>query len=99
MAKEKEIWVRFNNEESYSHNEGKLFEILDKAPGDCTVKVYSAERKAIKQLTGYSFDEKQISLLEDVFGNENVKYQEIKWHEPKETFKTPEIKQIIPFIV
>lgn len=96
MAKSKEIWVRFNNEKSYSENEVKLFEILDKAPGDCIVKVFSTESKAIKKLNGHSFDEKQVSLLADVFGDENVKCQEIKLHELKKTFRTPEIKQVIP---
>lgn len=97
MAKVKEIWVKFNNEESYSENEGKLFEILDKAPGDCAVKAYSTERRAVKNLAGYSFDEKQLSLLVDVFGDANVRYQEkeIEQHEP-EKVKTPKIRQIIP---
>jgi len=96
MAKVKEIWVRFNNEESYSDNEGKLFEILDKAQGDCIVKVFSTESKAIKKLNGHNFDEKQISLLANVFGDENVRYQESEQCEPKKIFRTPEIKQVIP---
>lgn len=29
----KEVWVKFDSRESYSENEEKLFEILDKAPG------------------------------------------------------------------
>ena len=35
----KEVWVKFDSRDDYSENEEKLFEILDKAPGDCVVKV------------------------------------------------------------
>lgn len=95
MAKAKEIWVRFNNEESYSENKKKLLEILDKVQGDCIVNVYCSESKGVKKLTGYSFDEKRISLLSDVFGEENVKYQEKKMDRCR-IEDVSKIKQILP---
>lgn len=95
MAKVKEVWVKFSNTKAYSENEGKLFEILDKAPGNCIVAVYVEDSKGVKELPGRRFDEKQISLLADTFGEENVKYQEkeLKRSKPR---TVPKIKQILP---
>ncbi len=95
MAKSKEIWVRFCDTEAYSENEDKLLSILSKASGNCVVKVYIESTRGCKVLHGWSFDKERLSLLTDVFGEENVRYQEkeIKWHRPKEV---PKIKQILP---
>lgn len=95
MAKVKEVWVRFNSTEDFFENEEKLFRLLDKAPGNCIVKAYIENIRAYKNLHDYSFNKERLSLLTDVFGEENVRYQEkeIKWHRPKEV---PKIKQILP---
>lgn len=95
MSKLKEVWVKFSNMEAYSGNEGKLFEILDKAPGNCIVVAYIEDGRGVKRLSGHRFDEKQISLLEDTFGGENVKYQE-KEVKRNKTGTVPKIKQILP---
>ncbi len=93
----KEIWVKFDSRDNYSGNEEKLFQILDKAPGDCIVKVYDANARECKTLSGHSFDDKQLSLLTDFMGEENVKYQErqIEVQQRKER-KVPDIVQLIP---
>lgn len=95
MARSKEIWIRFSDTETYSENEDKLLSILSKASGNCVVKVYIESTRGCKILHGWSFDKERLSLLMDVFGRENVRYQEkgVKWHKPKEV---PKIKQILP---
>lgn len=91
---QKKIWVQFRNMESYRENEVRLCTLLREAPGECTVFVYIKDVKNVRELYTYSFDEKQIELLNDAFGMENVRYQEkeIKWNRPTEV---PKIKQII----
>lgn len=96
MAKKlKKIWVQFKDMESYRENEVRLCTLLREAPGECVAFVYIKDIENIRELHTYSFDEKQIELLNDAFGVENVRYQEkeIKWHRPKEV---PKIKQILP---
>lgn len=95
MAKVKEIWVRFNDTKEFFENEKKLYGLLDKAPGNCIVKSYIENIMAYKNLHDYSFDKERLSLLTDVFGEENVGYQEkeVKWHKPKEV---PKIRQLLP---
>ena len=98
-VKTKEIWVRFENMESYRENEEKLCTLLRKAPGDCAVFIFLEDTRGVREMHRYSFYEKQISLLEDAFGKKNIKFREIenkreaKWNKPKEV---PKIKQIIP---
>ena len=95
----KEIWVQFKNMESYRENEVKLCALLRETPGECTAFVYIKDIKNVRELHTYSFDEKQIELLNDAFGEENVRYQEretkkeIKWSRPTEV---PKIKQLLP---
>lgn len=95
----KKIWVQFKDMESYRENEVKLCTLLRETPGECTVFVYIKDIKNVRELYTYSFDEKQIELLNDAFGEENVRYQErenkkeIKWSRPAEV---PKIKQILP---
>lgn len=93
----KEVWVKFDSRNDYSENEERLFEILDKAPGDCVVKVYDASTRECKTLSGHRFDNKQLSLLTDFLGEDNAKYQEreIEVQQPK-PLKVPKILQIIP---
>ena len=91
----KEIWVQFKDMESYRENEVKLCTLLRETPGECTAFVYIKDIKNVRELHTYSFDEKQIELLNDTFGEENVRYQEreikteIKWNRPTEV---PKIK-------
>lgn len=94
----KEVWVKFDSRDDYLENEEKLFAILDKAHGDCIVKVYDASTKRCKNLSNHSFDEKQLSLLIDVFGEDNAKYQEkeIEVEQRKLRRVVPNIVQIIP---
>lgn len=91
----KKIWVQFRDMESYRENEVRLCTLLSEAPGECTAFVYIRDIKNIRELHTYSFDEKQIELLNDAFGVENVRYQEkkVKWHKPTEV---PKIKQLLP---
>lgn len=95
----KEIWVQFKDMESYRENEVKLCTLLRETPGECTAFVYIKDIKNVRELNTYSFDEKQIELLNDAFGEENVRYQErenkkeIKWSRPTEV---PKIKQLLP---
>ena len=95
----KEIWVQFKDMESYRENEVKLCTLLRETPGECTAFVYIKDIKNVRELHTYSFDEKQIELLNDTFGEENVRYQEreikkeIKWNRPTEV---PKIKQLLP---
>lgn len=95
----KEIWVQFKDMESYRENEVKLCTLLRETPGECTAFVYIKDIKNVRELHTYSFDEKQIELLSDAFGEENVRYQEreikkeIKWNRPTEVSK---IKQLLP---
>lgn len=95
----KEIWVQFKDMESYRENEVKLCTLLRETPGECTAFVYIKDIKNVRELHTYSFDEKQIELLNDTFGEENVRYQErenkkeIKWSRPTEV---PKIKQLLP---
>lgn len=95
----KEIWVQFKDMESYRENEVKLCTLLRETPGECTAFVYIKDIKNVRELHTYSFDEKQIELLSDAFGEENVRYREreikkeIKWSRPT---KVPKIKQLLP---
>ena len=95
----KEIWVQFKDMESYRENEVKLCTLLRETPGECTAFVYIKDIINVRELHTYSFDEKQIELLNDTFGEENVRYQEreikkeIKWNRPTEV---PKIKQLLP---
>lgn len=91
----KKIWVQFKDMKSYRENEERLCTLLREAPGECTSFVYIRDVKKIRELHTYSFDEKQIELLNDAFGVENVRYQEkeIKWNKPTEV---PKIKQLLP---
>ena len=94
----KKIWVQFKDMESYRENEVKLCTLLRETPGECTVFVYIKDVENVRELHTYSFDEKQIVLLNDTFGEENVRYQErkikkeIKWSRPTEA---PKIKQLL----
>lgn len=72
----KAVWIKFGSQEEYSENEERLFSLLEKAPGDSIVKVYDASAERCKKLSGCSFDETQISILKDAFGEENVRNQE-----------------------
>ncbi len=72
----KEIWVQFKNMESYRENEVKLCTLLRKTPGECITYVYIKDIKNVRELYAYFFDEKRIELLNDAFGEENVRYQE-----------------------
>ncbi|GFI45741.1 hypothetical protein IMSAGC019_01054 [Lachnospiraceae bacterium] len=69
----KEIWIQFTDNETYSENEEKLFELLDKAQGECEVKVFIQSTKSYKPLGGYSFNDARLSLLTDTYGEENVR--------------------------
>ena len=99
MAKVKEVWVRFSDTETYYEKEGELLSIFANASGDCVVKVYIENIRSCKELCDWSFDKEQLPLLTDVFGEENVRYQEreikteIKWSRPTEV---PKIKQLLP---
>lgn len=99
MAKVKEVWVRFSDTETYYEKEGELLSILSSASGDCVVKVYIENMRSCKELCDWSFDKEQLFLLTDVFGEENVRYQEkeikkeIQWSKPK---KVPNIRQVLP---
>ncbi len=75
-VKSKEIWVRFENMESYRENEKKLCTLLSETPGDCTAFVFINDVKNVRELYTYYFDEEKISLLEDAFGKENVRFRE-----------------------
>ena len=94
----KEIWVQFKDMESYRENGVRLCTLLRETPGECAAFIYIKDIKNVRELNTYSFDEKQIELLNDAFGEENVRYQErkikkeIKWSRPT---KVPKIKQII----
>ena len=93
----KEIWLKFGSQEEYFQNEERLLALLDTVPGDCTVRVYDASAKSYKTLRGYSFDEKQLSLLTDFLGKDNAKYQEREIETQKNPErKMPNIVQIIP---
>ena len=93
----KEVWVKFSNQAEYSENEERLFSILDKAPGDCIVKVYDADSRGCKTLSGHSFDGKQISLLTDFLGEDNAKYLEKEIEvQQRAQRQVPEIVQIVP---
>ncbi|MCH5343361.1 MAG: hypothetical protein J1E64_04915 [Acetatifactor sp.] len=93
----KEIWLKFGSQEEFFSNEERLLALLDTAPGDCTVRVYDASAKSYKILRGHSFDEKQLSLLTDLLGEGNAKYQERDIEIPKKRErKVPNIVQIIP---
>lgn len=93
----KKIWVQFKDMESYRENEVKLCTLLRKTPGECTAYVYIKDVKKIRELYTYSFDEKQIELLNDAFGKDNVKFQERKVKtEQSKAYKRPIIRQIIP---
>lgn len=95
----KEIWVQFKDMESYRENGVRLCTLLRETPGECAAFIYIKDIKNVRELNTYSFDEKQIELLNDAFGEENVRYQEreikkeIKWSRPT---KAPKIKQILP---
>lgn len=45
----KEIWIQFTDNETYSENEEKLFELLDKAQGECEVKVFNRVQSHISR--------------------------------------------------
>ena len=93
----KEIWIRFSSQEEYWQNEEKLLALIDKAPGDCVVKIYDAGTRGLKTLRGHSFDEKQLSLLTDLLGEDNARYQEREIEVRQQAkVKTPNIVQIIP---
>lgn len=95
----KEIWVQFKDMESYRENGVRLCTLLRETPGECAAFIYIKDIKNVRELNTYSFDEKQIELLNDAFGEENVRYQErenkkeIKWSRPTEV---PKIKQLLP---
>ncbi len=72
----KEIWVQFKDMESYRENGVRLCTLLRETPGECAAFIYIKDIKNVRELNTYSFDEKQIELLNDAFGEENVRYQE-----------------------
>ena len=72
----KEIWVQFKDMESYRENGVRLCTLLRETPGECAAFIYIKDIKNVRELDTYSFDEKQIELLNDAFGEENVRYQE-----------------------
>lgn len=84
--------------ESYHENEVKMRDLLRKSPGKCTVLVYIKDTKDVRELNTCSFDETQINLLKDAFGDENVKYQEkeIQMKQQIHRREAPKIVQIIP---
>ena len=93
----KEIWLKFGSQEEFFQNEEKLLALLDTAKGDCAVRVYDASAKSYKTLRGHSFDEKRLSLLISLLGEDNVKLQEREIEIPKKRErKVPNIVQIIP---
>lgn len=69
----KEIWMQFADRKTYSENEEKLFGLLDKARGGCEVNIFIQSTKEHKALWEHYFDETRLSLLTDVYGEENVK--------------------------
>lgn len=93
----KEIWIRFSSQEEYLQNEERLLAVIDEAPGDCMVKIYDTGTRQFKTLRGHSFDEKQLSLLTDLLGKDNARYQEREIEVRQQAqMKTPNIVQIIP---
>lgn len=83
----KEVWVKFDNRDDYSENEEKLFSILDRAPGESIVIAYLENTRERKVMSGHSFDETHLSLLTDVFDDDNVKF----WEKER-----PEAGEILP---
>lgn len=69
----KEIWIQFADMETYSENEEKLFELLDKAHGECEVRVYLRSTNEHTSLYEHYFDDARLPLLVDAYGAENVK--------------------------
>lgn len=69
----KEIWLQFADHETYLKNEEKLFELLDKAQGECEVNIFIQATKEHKTLWNHYFDEMCLSLLTDIYGEGNVK--------------------------
>lgn len=95
MKKQKEVWVKFSSMEEYYKNGGRLLEILDKAPGNCSVVGYIEDSRNYKRISEHTFDESKLSLLAEAFGEENVKCQEREQSRNKP--KTmPKIRQLIP---
>lgn len=95
MKKQKEVWIKFRNMEEYIKNGHKLLEILDKAPGNCSVVAYIEDSRSYKKILGCTFDENRISLLAEAFGEESVKCQEKEWSHSRPK-KLPWIMQLIP---
>lgn len=95
MERKKEIWIQFNDFESYLENEEKLFTILEKSPGKCNVIVYLKNEKQ-KSILGYTFDELKISILKESFSEENVACLEKKLKSKEFDYFSPHLIQIIP---
>lgn len=92
-----EVWVRFNSHDEYLEQEEKLFSVLGEAPGYNAVVVYIADKRECKKLHEHNFDETQIALLKNAFGEKNVRCQEEKIRsvhvEPRHLL---DVLQIIP---
>ncbi len=92
--KVKKIWVRFENQAAYTEQEEKLREVLRGMPGDCDVVVYLNNEK-LKKILCEKADVQQISILENVFGQENVRIEETEEGKLVRHI-VPDIVQIIP---
>lgn len=93
-VKVKRIWIRFENEAAYTEREEELKEILCGMPGECNVVVYLSKPNLKKALCEKADDQK-ISILENEFGQENVKVEEVEEEEGPEV----RVRRIIPDIV
>lgn len=65
----KEIWVQFKDMESYRENGVRLCTLLRETPGECAAFIYIKDIKNVRELNTYSFDEKQIELLNDAYNS------------------------------
>lgn len=94
MRKTREIWVRFQDQQEYSENEEKLYELLGNAPGYCIVKAYLKDTNSYKRLPA-CFDKRKIASLVNAFGEENVRCVETS-ADSWDMHVLPRIVQIMP---
>ena len=75
----REIWIQFDNKESYTQQSQELLADLRRSPGDSAVVIYLKDVKAIKKLpVGYhaQIQDSWLNYMYEKYGKTNVKVVE-----------------------
>ena len=72
----REVWIRFENKETFLVKEKELYHLLSESDGKQEVVIYLSEERAVKRLGknyGVNISNGLLSILRNAFGEEQVK--------------------------